>query len=206
VTQNASPPIDADIAGAAQALVDGCVDLSGDDDRVELLDQVCRGLGDDLYPVFVHVLWLIGRNGDHHAKELVARSLVHALRTGRLPSGRRGAWGTSRGALRSLGPIEYLCTWYAQQEDAVSRDSGLSLTAEQFQSGTAAVMELIAASAEARLLYCEKLLADADDPIGGVFSRSTRAGIRALAQSWRDGAAPGDASMRFLQELEKSGQ
>jgi hypothetical protein len=190
-------PSGADVAGAAQALVDGCLDLSCDDDRVELLDRICSGLGDELYPTFVHVLWMIGRHGDHHAREVIARSLVHALRTGRLPSGRRGAWGTSRGSSRSLGPIEYLCTWYAQQDGA----STLSL--EQFQSGTCSLMELVAASADARLLYCEKLLADADDPIGGIFSRTTRAGIRALAESWKQGATPGDASTQFLHGLEK---
>jgi hypothetical protein len=193
-----SLPSGADIAGAAQALVDGCVDLSSDDDRVELLDRVCTGLGDELYPAFVQLLWMVGRHGDHHAREVIARSLVHGLRTGRLPSGRRGAWGTNRGAARSLGPIEYLCTWYAQQ------DAG-ALSVEQFQSGTSALLELIAASAEARLLYSEKLLADADDPLSGVFARSTRAAIRALAESWREGAAPDDVTTHFLRELEKDG-
>ena len=66
-------------------------------------------------------------------------------------------------------------------------------------------MELIAASAEARLLYCEKLLADADDPIGGVFSRSTRAAMRALAESWREGALPDDVTVRFLRAMEEDG-
>src|SRR5258706_289588 len=34
---------------AAQALVDGCVDLPSDEDRVALLAAVCEGLGDELY-------------------------------------------------------------------------------------------------------------------------------------------------------------
>jgi len=189
-------PPDADFAGAAQALVDGCVDLPGDEDRVELLDRICTGLGDELYPGFVQLLWMVGRYGDHHARDIVARTLVHALRTGRLPSGRRAAWGASRGATRSLGPLEYLATWYGGQE------GGVPLSAEQFQSGAVALMELIGASDEARLLYCEKLLADADDPLGGVFSRATRAAVRALAEGWRQGAAPDDASLRFLRALD----
>ena len=80
---------------AAQALVEGCIDLQNDEDRVALLTTVCERLGDDLYPAFLRVLWTIGERGDHAACAAVARALVHALRTGRLPSGRRGAWGAS---------------------------------------------------------------------------------------------------------------
>src|SRR3989442_4921679 len=78
-------------AAAAQALVDGCVDLPGDEDRVALLAAVCEGLGDELYPAFLRLLWTIGLHGDHAARAAVARALVHALRSGRLPSGRRSA-------------------------------------------------------------------------------------------------------------------
>src|SRR5262249_29360387 len=78
-------------ANAAQALVDGCVDLPNDEDRVALLAAVCEGLGDDLYPAFLRVLAIVGKNGDHGARAAVANALVHALRTGRLPSGRRSA-------------------------------------------------------------------------------------------------------------------
>ena len=115
---------------AAQALVDGCVDLPDDEDRVALLGAVCHGLGDELYPAFIRVLWMIGQHGDHAAKAAVARALVHALRTGRLPSGRRSAWGASTPAIehaygrtRSLGPIEFVCAWHAQT-DPVSRADG----------------------------------------------------------------------------------
>jgi hypothetical protein len=188
----------ADFAGAAQALVDGCVDLSSDEERVALLRCVCTGLGDELYPSFVQVLWLVGRFGDHGAREIVARTLVHALRTGRLPSGRRGAWGASYGSARSLGPIEYLCAWYAQE--ATER----ALSAEQFHAGAGAVMDLVAASREARALYCEKLLADVDDPIGGMLTRSTRAALRALATTWGQGAAPTDATACFVNEIDRS--
>ena len=81
--------------GAAQALVEGCIDLPTDEDRVALLAAVCRGLDDELYPAFIRVLWMVGQHGDHAAKAAVARALVHALRTGRLPAGRRSAWGGS---------------------------------------------------------------------------------------------------------------
>jgi hypothetical protein len=190
-------------AAAAQALVEGCIDLRNDEDRVALLAAVCAGLGDDLYPAFLRVLSIIGQHGDHGARAAVAQALVHALRTGRLPSGRRSAWGASAalhantafGRTRSLGPIEYLCAWHAQA------DSEPALSAEQFDSAVRAVMDLVAASREARLLYCEKLLADVDDPIGGTLTRHTREALRALATAWAEGAAAAEASARFLGAL-----
>ena len=188
-------------ANAAQALVDGCVDLPNDEDRVALLAAVCEGLGDDLYPAFLRVLAIVGKNGDHGARAAVANALVHALRTGRLPSGRRSAWGASAqadaafGSRRSLGPIEYLCAWHAQA------DAAQALTAEQFFAAACPLMDLIGASKEARLLYCEKLLADANDPLSGALTRQTREALRALATAWAEGAAPSDASSRFLAAL-----
>jgi hypothetical protein len=190
-------------AHAAQALVDGCIDLPHDEDRVALLVAVCDGLGDELYPAFLKVLWHIGRHGDHAARAAVARALVHALRTGRLPGGRRNAWGaraaldadSAYGRTRSLGPLEYLCAWLAQDE------SEPALTARQFDAAARALMDLVSASRDARLLYCEKLLADVDDPIGGALTRQTREAIRALATAWAEGAASADAIARFLDVL-----
>lgn len=193
-----------DYHAASQALVDGCVDLRSDEERVALLQAVCSGLGDELYPAFVQVLWLVSCHGDHGAREIVARTLIHALRTGRLPSGRHAAWGRMRsgGVLaRPLGPIEYLCAWYAQ-EWAVGDPRALD--AEQFQAGANALMNLVGASRGARQLYCEKLLADVADPIGGTFSRSTREALRALADAWREGAAAADASARFVAVVDRS--
>jgi hypothetical protein len=183
---------------AAQALVDGCIDLPNDEDRVTLLATVCEALGDDLYPAFLRVLSLIGQHGDHAARAAVAQALVHALRTGRLPSGRRSAWGATAqtdaafGSRRSLGPIEYLCAWHAQAE---AQDA---LSPERFSSAASAVLELIASSKEARLLYCEKLLADVNDPLGGALTRQTREALRALATAWAEGATASDACGRFL--------
>jgi hypothetical protein len=193
-------------ASAAQALVDGCVDLPTDEDRVALLIAVCEGLGDDLYPAFLRVLWTVGLHGDHAARAAVARALVHALRTGRLPSGRRSAWGASTpaqahaayGRTRSLGPLEYLCAWHAQTEPA------RALTAAQFDTAARSLLDLIGASREARLLYCEKLLADVDDPIVGAFARHTREAVRALVKAWSEGAAVSDVSARFLCALHGS--
>jgi hypothetical protein len=151
------------------------------------------------------VLWTIGQHGDHAAKAAVARALVHALRTGRLPSGRRGAWGgnapmnanAAYGRTRCLGPLEYVCAWHSQTEPA------RALTAAQFHTAARSLMDLIASSREARLLYCEKLLADVDDPIVGALARYTRDALRALATAWMDGASASDASARFLCALRR---
>lgn len=185
---------------AAQALVNGCIDLPTDEDRVALLTAVCEGLGDELYPAFLRVLWTVGQHGDHAACAAVATALVHALRTGRLPCGRRSAWGATGaappavcyGSTRSLGPLEYLCAWHAQAEPA------RAMTAAQFHTAARALMDLIATSPEARALYCEKLLADVDDPISGALTRQTRQALRALATAWAAGVASFDASARFI--------
>lgn len=188
---------------AAQALVDGCVDLDADEDRLALLDAVCAGLGDALYPAFLQLLWIVGRCGDHRARELVARTLVHALQTGRLPSGRRAAWGVDvaplgiapLGAACRLGPLEYLCAWHAQGGQAERPDE------RQFVESAAALMDLVSASREARLLYAGKLLADADDPIANGLARDTRQALRAMASAWLDGAATDAAATRFVDAL-----
>ncbi|MCG3190195.1 MAG: hypothetical protein LKCHEGNO_02829 [Burkholderiaceae bacterium] len=188
---------------AAQALVDGCVDLQHDEERVDLLIAVCDGLGDALYPAFLRVLAVIGQRGEHAARAAVAQALVHALRTGRVPSGRRSAWGAdtssapplSYGHTRSLGPLEYLCAWHAQT------DPGRALPVEQFHAAARSLMDLIASSDVARKLYCDKLLADAGDPIAGALSRPTRHALRELALAWAAGADALDASTRFINAL-----
>jgi hypothetical protein len=186
---------------AAQALVDGLVDLHDDEDRVALLAVVCEGLGDELYPAFLRLLSTIGRHGDHAACAAVARALVHALRTGRLPSGRRSAWGAAAcsepgyAMARHLGPLEYLCAWHSQAEPA------LALPSSEFHTAARALMDLVASSREARLLYCEKLIADADDPLAATLTRRTRAALRALATAWAGGADSAAASGCFLTAL-----
>lgn len=186
---------------AAQALIEGCVDLPNDEDRVALLVAVCDGLGNDLYPAFLRVLWLIGRQGDHGARAAVARALVHALRTGRLPSGRRQAWGGGLapghafGATRLLGPLEFVCAWHAQGVGAEA------LPAADFESAAGALMDLVSASPQARALYCEKLIAEVDDPLGGALARPTRAALRALALAWQAGQGSAQAAAEFAAAL-----
>ncbi len=188
---------------AAQALVDGCIDLRDDEERVALLATICDGLGDELYPAFLRVLWTIGQYGDHAARAALADALVYALRTGRLPSGRRQAWGatgtsssaSSFGSTRCLGPIEYLCAWHVQADPAQA------LPAAAFEAGVRTLLELIGTSTSARQLYCEKLLADVADPLVGALTRPTRHALGAMATAWSQGASPHEATARFVQAL-----
>lgn len=185
---------------AARALVAGCVDLRGGDDAVALMEAVCQGLGQELYPAFLRVLCEIGRHGDHAARAAVARTLVQALRSGRLPSGRRAAWGSATWAGsgaggRSLGPLEYLCA------SAADRDSPGALSPRDFDLGAQSVMALVAADDDARLLYGERLLACAEDPLEGALPRTGRHAMQALAQAWLGGAQPAEASAAFLAAL-----
>jgi hypothetical protein len=189
---------------AARALISGCVDLPTLDAKVDLLDAVCRALGDELYPALLRVLGEVGRHGEHDARALVAQVLVHALLTGRLPSGRRAAWGASAAVpqlsrSRSFGPLEYLCAWAGES-------AGMSMSDQrEFEQAVESIVSLIDADPHAKRLYCEKLAADADDPIEGSMSRGTRQAVRALASAWSGGATPAEATAQFVAELAKKG-
>jgi len=191
-----------DWMGAAQALVEGCAALPQPQDRVALMEAVCIGLGDALYPAFVNLLCHIERHGEPAVQTLVAGTLVEALRSGRLPSGRLAAWGGAPkplgqgyGHARSLGPIEYLCAWHAQPS---GREP---LSASAFDAALQPLLRLVGSDAAASRLYCAKLRADAQDPLGGSWSRSARQGMLALADAWEAGAAPVDVVGRCLAAL-----
>ena len=79
---------DPDWSGAAEVLIEGCVYLPTAEERVRWLERLCLSLGDALYPAFLQVLCRIGEHGDASAQKAVADTLVLALQTGRLPSGR----------------------------------------------------------------------------------------------------------------------
>jgi hypothetical protein len=191
-----------DWLGAAQALVEGCAVLGQPQDRVALMEAVCLGLGDALYPAFVNLLCHIERQGEPDVQALVAGTLVEALRCGRLPSGRLAAWGAALrpqspgyGHARSLGPIEYLCAWHAQPS---GREP---LSASAFDAALQPLLRLADSEAAARRLYCAKLRADAQDPLGGSWSRAARQGVLALADAWDGGAAPAEVVERCLAAL-----
>ena len=177
---------DPDWAGAAQVLIDGCARAADAAQRVELLERLCDALGTQLYPAFLKVLCVIAERATPPAQAGVAEALVEALRSGRMPSGRRAAWGAVAGAAaradrstaQALGPIEFLCAWQAQPDDADV------LGAVAFDRTLRALLGLVSQSDAARSLYCARLRAVADDPLSGTLTRSTRGGLRALAASW----------------------
>lgn len=191
-----------DWLAAAQGLVDGCAALAQPEARIALMESVCSGLGDALYPAFVNLLCHIERHGEPEAQALVADTLVHALSSGRLPSGRLAAWGGALrpvgegyGHARSLGPIEYLCAWHAQPS---GREP---LSASAFDAALQPLLRLVGGSRSARALYCAKLRADAQDPLGGSWSRTARQAMLALADAWDGGVAADEVVARCLAAL-----
>ncbi|MBK1613162.1 hypothetical protein CKO44_06705 [Rubrivivax gelatinosus] len=177
---------------AAQTLVDGCCLLPDDEARVAWLEQLCRALGDPLYPAFLRVLCLVGEQGEAAAQRAVAATLNQALASGRLPAGPQAAWGApGGGALRRQGPIEFLCARYLQP-------SG-TLSASAFDRAARALLGLMAQDAGAHARYRARLEAAAQDPLEGAWSRADRAALQALAAAWVPGAAPGAAVDAFLQ-------
>lgn len=191
---------------AAQSLVDGCVALETGEQRVRLMARLCSNLGENLYPAFLEILCVVGECGDQNAQGIVAETLVHALSTGRLPSGKLAAWGANTvnvesvfGQTRSLGPIEYLCAWYAQP---TGRNS---LSANAFDRAARRLLVLISAKADAKALYCAKLRADVDDPLEGALARPTRLALGELINAWQADASPEIVVERCLNILNGSG-
>lgn len=169
--------------GAAQTLVEGCCTLPPGE-RVRWLEQLCLGLGDQLYPAFLRVLCLVGEQGEPLAQKAVAGTLTQALASGRLPSGRQTAWGAAAGAAtRQQGPIEFLCAWYLHPGGSDS------LSANGFDQAARALLGLVAHDAPAHGLYRGRLAAAAADPLEGAWSRRDRAALSALAQAWLPGVA-----------------
>ena len=188
-------------ADAAQALIGGCLDLGPrQEGAVALMETVCNGLGDQLYPAFLRVLAEVNLRGEYAARAAVAQTLTQALCQGRLPSGSRAAWGSHQAGAqrRSLGPIEYLCL-AAWPQGGQSR-----LSPEQFQTLASAVMELLDCDAHARRLYADHLSAVADDPLDGTMPREARAALRALAHSWRAQPDASQACTAFVDSLSRA--
>jgi hypothetical protein len=194
-----------DWSAAAQTLINGCGKLGNPEQRVRFLDRVCFSLGDQLYPAFLKLLCIVNEQGDTPARQAVAQTLVHALSTGRMPSGRLNAWGgytiehnpnrLHTPHTRSLGPIEYLCAWHAQHS------STEPLPVATFDSAATSVIALISCDPQAQALYCTKLHQDIDDPLGGSLTRSTRAALSALVQAWESGATPQAVVQSLLNAL-----
>ncbi|MFK7994274.1 MAG: hypothetical protein AB8B87_09055 [Granulosicoccus sp.] len=180
---------DPDWHSAGQDLINGLCALPDPEQQIELLETVCTRLGDRLYPAFLQILHVIDQHADATARAVMARTLVACLQTGRLPAGKLSAWGSSSltgdsafGQSRRLGPIEFVCAWYAQP----SSESPMSQ--QQFSTILESLLSLVASDASAKNLYCYKLLADAEDPLGGSLSSQTRAGLINMTNQWQQTA------------------
>lgn len=189
-----------DWSAAARALLSGCVDLPTAEQRLALLEQVCRGLGDALYPDFLNLLAVIGERGDAQACGVLALTLLEGLQSGRLPSGRRQAWGSALGAGafgagRTLGPLEYLC---ASRDGDAARDPAAE---GRFMRQGSALLRLVDCHDGARRLYIQRLAALAADPVEGGLSRPARQALRGMAEAWAQGLAPDAVCQRYLNAL-----
>ena len=192
---------------ATRELVAGFAALDAPEERVRLMDKLCERLGGSLYPAFLQILCIVERDGDERVRLLVIDTLMHALATGRLPVGRVPAWGAPRalGATafeqgRSLGPIEYLCAWYAQPSELPPLDAGAF---GEFASG---LLRLVSGSRSARALYRAKLLEAAEDPSSGALARETRAALAALADEWQRTDEPDVLVAVCLEALRAAGE
>lgn len=198
---------DPDWHSAAQDLINGLCNLPDAEQQIELLETVCVKLGDRLYPAFLQILHVIDQHADDSARAIMARTLVDCLQTGRLPSGKLSAWGSSSftgdsafGQSRRLGPIEFVCAWYAQP----SSESPMSK--QQFSIILESLLSLVASDDLAKQLYCHKLIADAEDPLGGSLSSQTRTGLIEMTHQWKT-IAPGNSTTTavaaFLSSLQQ---
>jgi len=113
------------------------------------------------------------------------------------------AWGSTAitgdsafGQTRTLGPIEYVCVWYAQPSNLTP------LSRQQVVSILVSLLTLVAAHPPARELYSQKLLADVEDPLSGSLSSQSRAAMQVLAERWQSDAPATDAVDDYLATLQ----
>lgn len=202
----APPPSQQALRAAADRLVAALSAHADPEYRLAVLKRLSRRLGEDFYPTFLRLLDVVAESDDRAAKRLVADTFGVALRRMDLPGGALSSWGATRlpdagtpltasalsgqffGATprRLLGPVEYLTVWHLQ------RTQRIALGADTFQATLSRLIDLLNHSDEARLLYPQKLAADAQNELEGAFTRATRERLAALAAAWKAGA-PADA-------------
>ncbi len=185
---------------SAQELLVQLHALGDIDDRVRLIENLCTQLCSDLYPTFLQILCLIERKSDERCHALVTDTLVYALVTERMPSGRLPAWGTSRSSTqnpfmqhRTLGPIEFVCAWYSQATNLSP------LNDDSFTFALSTLLRLIDSNTEARKRYCYKLSVDMSDTSIGVYSNATRNGIAHIARLWNAQGHSGNLAEAYIQ-------
>lgn len=191
-----------DWRGGAAALAAGLQAQTTLNGRVDILERVCDGFGEALYPGFAKLLAAVAHFGSQPVKELTADALAHALVTARLPSTRVPAWGAggfaglAGGGLgvaaRNVGPLEFLCVWLVR--DVASE----RLDEDAFRISLSLLVDLVSASPRAASLYIDKLLIDMEDPTEGLHDARSRRLVQTLAERWRAGDASVDIAEAML--------
>ena len=195
-----------DWRGGAAALAAGLRAQATVEGRVEILERVCDGFGEALYPGFAKLLAALAHFGSPAVKAMTAEALAHALVTARLPSTRVPAWGAGgfaglaggglSVAARKVGPLEFLCVWLVRDVASERLDD------EAFRAALPLLIDLVSASPRAAALYADKLLIDIEDPTEGLHDARSRRLVRTLAERWRAGDAPGDIADAVLRNAQ----
>lgn len=189
---------------AADRLVSALSAHADPEYRLAVLKRLVRRLGEEQYPLFLRIVGVVAESDDERAQRLLADTFGTALRRMDLPGGALSSWGATglpdHGApvaasalsghffgatpRRMLGPVEYLVVWHLQ------RTQRTALSAEGFQAALARMITMLNRSDDARLLYPQKLAADAQNELEGAYTRATRERLAAIAAAWAAGESP----------------
>ena len=189
---------------AADRLVSALAAHADPEYRLAVLKRLVRRLGEERYPLFLRIVGVVAESDDERAQRLLAETFGVALRRMDLPGGALSSWGATGlpdpgapmaasalsghffGATprRMLGPVEYLVVWHLQ------RTQRTALSADGFRASLARMVAMLNRSDEARMLYPQKLAADAQHELEGAYTRATRDRLAAIAAAWAAGEPP----------------
>jgi len=194
-----------DWVAASDELARQLQQLNDLDARVELLDTLCVHLGPDLYPAFLQLLFFTENNKNTETQKQLTDTLAYAMSTGRLPCGNLPAWGSTNTASpipyntsRALGPIEFLCAWYAQPTNLPQ------LNDATFDKALSALLRLINSNRATRKMYCYNLNMYSIDHSIGTFSSATRNAMAKLAQAWNTNDCSDKLAAQFIANIKSA--
>lgn len=213
------PPPPPALRTAADRLVSALAAHADPEYRLAVLKRLVRRLGEEHYPLFLRIVGVVAESEDARAQRILAETFGTALRRMDLPGGALSSWGATRlpdqaapvaasalsgqffGATprRLLGPVEYLTVWHLQ------RTQRTTLSAETFRHSLSRLIALLNRSDEARLLYPQKLAADARNELEGAYTRATRERLAAIAAAWRDGRSPDEVAAAAVDDAVPQG-
>lgn len=207
------------LRAAADRLISALAAHEDPEYRLTVLKRLVRRLGEERYPLFLRLIGVVAESDDQRAQTLLAETFGTALRRMDLPGGALSSWGATQlppsasalefnglsgqffGATprRQLGPVEYLTVWHLQrtQRTALSEDS--------FRRSLERLITLFNRSEDARLLYPQKLAADAQNELEGAYTRFTRERLAAIAARWAAGDSPAQVAQAAVESAPDSG-